>query len=161
MAKKTTKRSRKATAAPVRKGLALVPRKNQSSEEYWKARVASFRDRVVKVFSRSLGKDAAQELGFHLVDWSGDLYDLGNAIENHEPLTDKELKRLLLSFLVHAPNHINAAAFILLGWPVTDFFDLGAVKGSGKGTRKPGARYSETDIKTLGRDARRSKPSKE
>jgi hypothetical protein len=39
-----------------------------------------------------------------------------------------EIRERVLSFLVHAPNHVAAAAK-LGGWPVKDIFGVGALSG--------------------------------
>lgn len=103
-----------------------------------------FCTRVQRAYSKQMGKDVAQEFAFHLSDWVVQLRDLWELFASPEPASrKKDLDRVLYSVLIHAPHHLNAAAFILMGDPVTDCFGLGAVKGSGKGIRKPGARYPE------------------
>ena len=45
-----------------------------------------------------------------------------------ERFTQEEIRCGVIMFLVHAPNHIAAAAK-LGGWPVEDIFEVGALDG--------------------------------
>lgn len=89
---------------------------------------------------RFLPKAGAREAAFHLTDWLSDLAELDELL--HTPTQDAEgLQKALLGFISHAPAHLAAAHRIVMGSPVTDVFEIGAVKGSGRAKRKPGAAY--------------------
>jgi hypothetical protein len=47
-----------------------------------------------------------------------------------EAFTQEEIDDGITNFLVHAPNHVAAAAKIA-GHPVTDVFEIGALDGYG------------------------------
>jgi hypothetical protein len=77
----------------------------------------------------------AYDLAFHLSDWRADaafLLALHLAPDRFSP---EEVKEGVTQFLVHAPNHVAAAAK-LGGWPVEDVFGIGALDGE-QGSRRP------------------------
>ena len=41
-------------------------------------------------------------------------------------MSDAEVSQLLISFLVHVPNHVAAASKLYTDIPVTDIFGVGA-----------------------------------
>lgn len=84
-----------------------------------------------------LSEEAANEAAFHLTDWREDLRGLTGLYAMSE-WDAKQASELIVSFLQHVPAHVAAAVFIVTGQPVTDIFELGAVQGSGRGTREPG-----------------------
>ncbi|WP_223288986.1 hypothetical protein, partial [Vreelandella neptunia] len=45
-----------------------------------------------------------------------------------EQFNDQEVHKLLVNFLVHVPNHVAAAATLLADFPVSDIFQVGAVR---------------------------------
>ncbi len=78
-----------------------------------------------------------------MVDWGDDLLSLARVYQHPDRYTDEEIYEEVVRFVVHAPAHLAAALFIILGYPVEDIFELGAVKGTGKPKRKPGGPYSD------------------
>src|SRR5690554_5196467 len=91
---------------------------------------------------RFLSKAEAKEAAFHLTDWLTDLAELDELLNS--PTQDAEgLQKALLAFTSHAPAHLAAAHWIVMGSPVTDVFEIGAVKGSGRAKRRPGAAYTK------------------
>lgn len=87
-----------------------------------------------------LSKAAAQEAAFHFTDWLDDLAELNELFWS----TDWDPKRaqgVLMDFSTHAPAHIAALQLIVAGTPVTDVFEIGAVKGTGRAKRQPGEPY--------------------
>ncbi len=66
------------------------------------------------------------DAAFHMTDWLGDLNHWNSFCEKPESLTGEEIQELLMSFLVHVPNHVAAAGKLITGIPVTDIFDVGA-----------------------------------
>jgi hypothetical protein len=89
-----------------------------------------------------LSDAAAKEAAFHLLDWIDDLARLHAFFENPRRGSGKEVFDLLLGFVVHVPWHVVAAHRIIMGYPVEDPFELGAVRGSGREKRRPGEPYS-------------------
>jgi len=91
---------------------------------------------------RFLSKAEAKEAAFHLTDWLADLAELDELLNS--PTWDaKGVQKALLALTSHASAHLAAAHRIVMGSPVTDVFEIGAVKGSGRAKRKPGAPYSD------------------
>ena len=73
-----------------------------------------------------LSAETASELAFHLSDWREDAAFIVALALSPERFTAEEIEDGLTAFLVHAPNHVAAAAK-LGGWPVADIFELGAL----------------------------------
>jgi hypothetical protein len=67
-----------------------------------------------------------KEIVFHLTDWRADAGCLLALIAHPEQFDEAEVRRILQGFLVHAPNHIAAAA-VLAGYPIQDTFELGTL----------------------------------
>lgn len=63
----------------------------------------------------------ADEIAFHLTDWSAEAAFLVALHLFPERFTKEEIEEGVLAFLIHAPNHIVAAAR-LSGHPVEDIF---------------------------------------
>ena len=70
--------------------------------------------------------ELAFDIAFHLTDWQSDAAFIIAVILFPERFTPEEIRRGVLDFIVHAPNH-TAAAAKLGGIPVTDVFEIGAL----------------------------------
>jgi uncharacterized protein YoaH (UPF0181 family) len=70
--------------------------------------------------------EAARDIAFHLFDWTEDAWFIVAVFLFPDRFTAAEIRRGIAWFLIHAPNHIAAAAK-LAGWPVTDVFHVGAI----------------------------------
>jgi len=75
-----------------------------------------------------LGAERADDVAFHLADWRADAAFLLALALAPERFTAEEVRTGLDAFLIHAPNHVVAAAK-LAGWPAADIFDIGALDG--------------------------------
>ncbi len=75
---------------------------------------------------RGLSEQEAMDVAFHMLDWHKDLTELVSFMQNPGSLADKDLEDMLTQFLIHAPNHIAAAAKLYTGNGVRDIFDVGA-----------------------------------
>jgi hypothetical protein len=73
-----------------------------------------------------LDTERAHDLAFHLSDWREDGVFLVALALAPERFTPEEVEYGIRAFLIHAPNHIAAAAK-LAGWPVADIFEVGAL----------------------------------
>ena len=70
-------------------------------------------------------KRKARDIVFHLLDWLNELDALHRLFLRGGRLTQNDIGETILAFLLHAPHHINAAAFLCdLGGP-EDVFELG------------------------------------
>lgn len=134
----------------VRYAAAIMKRKpvaSKSVRKRQKQRQASLDERFVnavqarmeKALSHEgfLSKKAAREAAFHLSDWIAELHALVLLIRSARWKPD-HARDVLLSFTCHAAHHIAAAHRIVMCDPVTDIFEIGAVKGSGIAKRRPG-----------------------
>lgn len=75
-----------------------------------------------------LADKPARDVGFHLTDW---MHDNAFLIALHlrpNDFTPAEVRAGVTQFLIHAPNHLAAAAKII-GHPVADVFNVGALDG--------------------------------
>jgi hypothetical protein len=64
---------------------------------------------------------------FHMTDWLDELNSYSHFCADPSSFESSDAQSLLLQFLTHVPNHLAAASKLLLGIPVTDVFDVGAV----------------------------------
>ncbi len=69
----------------------------------------------------------ANDVAFHLTDWLEDLEVFVAFCRNPGSYTPDQVNDLLIAFLIHAPNHIAAAAKLYVDIPVQDVFGVGAV----------------------------------
>jgi hypothetical protein len=82
----------------------------------------STREVIESVLKKKWGKNKAEDIAFHLCDWN---YDAAFLVALHlypERFTKEEIKAGIDLFIVHAPNHIGAAAFLLEN-PIMDSFE--------------------------------------
>lgn len=77
---------------------------------------------------QGLDKNQAYDVAFHMLDWFEDYKRLRDFFDSPESHSDDRLSSLLMRFLIHAPNHIAAAAKLFADAPVEDIFDVGAIK---------------------------------
>jgi hypothetical protein len=82
------------------------------------------REIITKALAVEHGDEVANDIAFHLTDWNSDAAFIVAALMFPERFT----REGVLDFLVHAPNHVAAAAK-LANSPVTDVFKVGAVDG--------------------------------
>ena len=82
------------------------------------------RDRLARALSADYPPDTAREIAFHLVDWHTDAAFIMAVHLFPEPFTSEELVAGADMLLLHAPNHLAAAAK-LAGHPIQDVFGVG------------------------------------
>ena len=89
----------------------------------------SIRARVlqVAVTEAGLSSAVAQDAAFHLTDWLTDLEAFVEFCREPNAATSDRVNTILIAFLLHAPNHIAAAAKLYADFPVSDIFAVGAV----------------------------------
>jgi len=68
--------------------------------------------------------DASLDVAFHLSDWREDAAALLAISLAPDHFTPEEIDECLMVFLLHAPNHVLAAAN-LAGYPASDIFKTG------------------------------------
>ena len=89
------------------------------------------RDAIKRALVGELDAKTASRLAFHLVDWNGEAAFLVALLLFPERFTPEEIREGVTGFLIHAPNHVAAAAQ-LGGWPVGDIFEVGLFEPEAK-----------------------------
>ena len=86
------------------------------------------RARIREVARREaeLPDSVADDVAFHMTDWLDDLGAYSRFCAEPSKMSDAEVSQLLISFLVHVPNHVAAASKLYTDVPVTDIFGVGA-----------------------------------
>jgi len=97
----------------------LMPREGQTG-----------RDVLLDVCQKvgDLNEKDAQNVVFHMMDWQVDMERWNRFLENPQGLVYQEIHEILVNFLIHAPNHMAAAAKLYVDYPVRDIFGVGAVQ---------------------------------
>jgi hypothetical protein len=83
------------------------------------------REIIATAISSEYGQERAKEIAFHLTDWICDAAFLVALHLFPEQFTPEEVDAGVGLLLVHAPNHLAAAA-TLSNNPIEDVFDVGA-----------------------------------
>ena len=81
-------------------------------------------DKIVASLTRKYGKEKAEEIAFNLSDWNSDAAFLVALHLYLERFTQAEIRWGIELLLVHAPNHLIAAA-TLAGKELQDIWHLG------------------------------------
>jgi hypothetical protein len=84
---------------------------------------------IAEALAKEREPSLARDIAFHLTDWHSDAAFIVAVLMFPERFTHKEIAEGVEGFIVHAPNHMAAAAK-LGGYPVTDVFDIGALSGN-------------------------------
>jgi hypothetical protein len=74
---------------------------------------------------KSYSKDQRKDIVFHMTDWLSDFRALASFFENPEGLSSEAFEKILIGFLLHAPDHIAAARKIVTGQGMEDVFKVG------------------------------------
>ena len=85
---------------------------------------------IAQALSPSPDDRIARDIAFHLSDWASDAAFIVATQLFPERFTAAEIADGVEGFLIHAPNHVAAAA-VLAGHPVEDIFEVGALGGQG------------------------------
>jgi hypothetical protein len=79
---------------------------------------------IASVLSETHGWPRALDIAFHLTDWNADAAFLVALAIAPERFDKEEIEAGISAFILHAPNHVAAAAK-LAGFPITDVFGVG------------------------------------
>lgn len=99
--------------------------------EQFEVSIASAQRYVREALGSEFPPRTASEIAFHMTDWNSDAAFIAALILYPERFTSAEIRSGILNFLIHAPNHLAAAAK-LHGYPVDDIFEVGALDGPGE-----------------------------
>jgi len=83
---------------------------------------------IARALSPIPGDRRSHDIAFHLSDWASDAAFIVAVQLFPERFTSAEIARGVNRFLIHAPNHVAAAA-ALSCHPVEDIFEVGALRG--------------------------------
>lgn len=83
---------------------------------------------VIAQALQHLGEARAKDIAFHLSDWASDAAFIVAVQLFPERFTAAEIADGVERFLIHAPNHVAAAA-VLAGHSVEDIFEVGVRVG--------------------------------
>ena len=72
-----------------------------------------------------INEGTAKDVAFHMSDWKTDLDEWAAVWKDPEAFDDEQLTDVIYKFLVHVPNHVNAAKRLLELGPVEDIFGVG------------------------------------
>ena len=79
---------------------------------------------IASALSAEFGAEQAVDIAFHLSDWGADAAFIVAVHLFPERFTANEIREGVQAFLIHAPNHVAAAAH-LANWPIRDVFGVG------------------------------------
>jgi hypothetical protein len=89
-------------------------------------KVEKLRERIAQAFAASTGEqEIADEIAFHVTDWAENVDDLIRLYEQAETLSEEEIRKIILQFLSHVPNHVAAAKKLVGMGPIEDVFGVG------------------------------------
>lgn len=74
-------------------------------------RESIIRERIESAFIEESEKPerVASDIGFHMTDWIDDLQLIQEFYSNIERASNEEIVSFIYRFLIHVPNHLNAA----------------------------------------------------
>ena len=87
---------------------------------------------ITEALAGDHARHLAGDIAFHLCDWAWDAAFLVALHLYPERFTKEEIDAGISLLIVHAPNHLAAAAK-LAGSPVQDIFEVGALDGDDPG----------------------------
>jgi len=70
----------------------------------------------------------ADDIAFHMTDWLEDLSRFHALCRSPGRFAPRKIEDILMGFLVHVPNHVAAAAKLMVDVSVADIFEVGAVE---------------------------------
>jgi hypothetical protein len=87
------------------------------------------KERIASAFAANdLEPRVVQDIAFHMTDWTEDLNDLLQLHEKIEELSDEQIRKLVIGFLAHVPNHLAAAKKLIGLGPIEDVFEVGVLE---------------------------------
>jgi len=86
--------------------------------------------KIITVLNESdiVSKKESKLIAIHMTDWVDNLKEICNMYSNIDEYSSKQILDMIIYFLSHVPNHLAAASKLLLDIPVSDIFEVGAVK---------------------------------
>jgi len=92
-------------------------------------KTGQLRDRITKAFSDSVEEpEIARDIAFHMTDWDDDLEEIVELYARPEVFSDDEIRKIIIGFLAHVPNHVAAAKKLIGLGPIEDVFQVGVLE---------------------------------
>ena len=86
------------------------------------------KERIATAFQRiGLEPMVANDIAFHMTDLEDDLNQILKLYQESEQLKDEEIRRIIIKFLAHVPNHVAAAKKLAGLGPIEDIFNVGVL----------------------------------
>ncbi|MBX3243453.1 MAG: hypothetical protein KF685_03165 [Acidobacteria bacterium] len=80
--------------------------------------------RIQKAFEESgYSEKDSYDISFHMTDWLEDIEGLQKVYSNIDNFSNDEITSFIYKFVIHVPNHLNAAMKLTGLGPVTDVFE--------------------------------------
>jgi len=78
--------------------------------------------------ANNLKPDIVREIAFHMTDWGDDLNELVALFNNIDHVEDEKIRKVVIKFLAHVPNHVAAAKKLVGLGPIEDVFRVGVLE---------------------------------
>lgn len=75
-----------------------------------------------------LASEVANDIAFHMTDWEEDLRELAALYERIEQSSQEQIRKGIIRFLAHVPNHVAAAKKLVGLGPIEDVFGVGVLQ---------------------------------
>lgn len=84
--------------------------------------------RIAEAFAEfELKPGVSEDIAFHMTDWEEDLFAFVHLYESAERLSNDEIRKVIIKFLAHVPNHVAAAKKLAGVGPIEDIFEVGVL----------------------------------
>lgn len=95
---------------------------NKKNFGFQKEKIERMLEQCLSAHELQLSSEARYNIIFHMTDWLQDLAELCELYLNSNKYSPQIAKKILTTFLLHAPEHISAAAELLTGIGVEHIF---------------------------------------
>ena len=87
------------------------------------------RRRIAAAFADSgLEPKVVDDIAFHMTDWKENLDEVAELYNEAGQLSDERIRKIIIEFLAHVPNHVAAAKKLAGLGPVEDVFKVGVLE---------------------------------
>ena len=86
------------------------------------------KERIVEAFAaRGLELFTIQDIAFHMTDWKENLEEMIELYNNIDQIREEQIRKIIIGFLAHVPNHVAAAKKLIGLGPIEDVFGVGVL----------------------------------
>lgn len=86
------------------------------------------KERIAAAFALDLDSRVAEDIAFHMTDWKKNLEEFTELYNQVEQLSDEQIRKFVIRFLAHVPNHVAAAKKLIGLGPIEDVFKVGVLE---------------------------------